>query len=168
MLDSYFRRAVVLICETHDQGVLGFIVNKPLDINVNEILGSFDPSSVKVMYGGPVSTDTVHFIHDAGELIDDSVYIADGVYWGGDIKKLKFLLEKQVILADQVKFFVGYTGWSPSQLQSEIETGSWVVAQMDRNYIFNKDHDDLWKTIMENLGDAYSVIGQMPDHMHLN
>ncbi len=168
MIDSYFRRAVILVCETHDKGVLGFIINKPLDISLDELLGSFDPSSVKVMYGGPVATDIVHFIHDAGDLIEDSVYISDGVYWGGDISKLKFLLEKQVILPDQVKFFVGYTGWSPSQLDSEIETGSWVMAEMDRNYVFNRDNTELWKIIMENLGNAHSVIGQMPDHMHLN
>lgn len=168
MMDVYFRRAVILICDVHTEGTLGFILNKPLDVKINDIVSDFPEFDNVVYYGGPVQTDTIHFLHNLGDLIDNSVYISNGVYWGGDFEKLKVLIKKDLVKVDEIKFFVGYSGWSKGQLAEELETGSWVTHEMDPNYLFNTKSDSLWQTVMNNKGSNFAIIGQMPDNLNLN
>ena len=169
MLDPNFKRSVVLLCE-HDakQGSLGFILNKPLNMNIKELIGDFPEIESDVYYGGPVATDTIHYLHTVGDLLNDSVEIHKGVFWGGDFEKLKFLISSDLILAKDVRFFVGYSGWSEAQLIDELKLGSWVMADMDSNYVFNPKIDELWKKAMENKGNPFEVIAQMADYHRLN
>ncbi|MEL6926102.1 MAG: YqgE/AlgH family protein, partial [Bacteroidota bacterium] len=115
-----------------------------------------------------VQTDTIHYIHNVGELLDDSKEVANGVYWGGDFEKLKFLVSSELVHPQNIRFFVGYSGWSEGQLIEEMGIGSWVLADMDSNYVFKSDHEELWQSVMNNKGDAYSIIAQMPDNHFLN
>jgi len=116
-----------------------------------------------------VATDTVHYVHSIGHLLDDSIYVMDGVWWGGDFTQLKALVRNGVVKKEDIRFFVGYTGWSRGQLRDEMKKGSWLVADMDLNYIFNpNENTDLWQEIMEHKGDTFSVIGQMPDGVNWN
>ncbi len=169
MLDPNFKRSVVVLCE-HDKekGSLGFILNKPLNMKILDLVSDFPEMEAEVYYGGPVATDTLHYIHDKGDLLEDSVEIHKGIYWGGDFERLKFLIENKLVLESNVQFFVGYSGWSEGQLEGELTSGSWVVANMDANYLFHKDESLLWKKAMENKGSAYGVIGQMNESHRLN
>lgn len=168
MLDPYFKRAVILLCDHRPDGTLGFMLNKTLDMHINELISDFPEFKSEVFYGGPVQTDTIHFLHNLGDLLEDSVKVAEGVYWGGDFEKLKFLISSQLIQPENVRFFVGYSGWSDGQLNEELESGSWVVADSDANYIFNLQPEILWKTILENKGDIFTVIAQMPEGNNMN
>lgn len=168
MLDVYFRRAVILVCDVHSEGTLGFILNKPLDVKITDIVSDFPEFDNLVYYGGPVQTDTVHFLHNLGDLIDDSIYVSNGVYWGGDFEKLKILIEKEIVKPEEIKFFVGYSGWSKGQLIEELDSGSWVVHEMDSNYLFKTSSDNLWQTAMDHKGSNHAIIGQMPDNLNLN
>ena len=69
LLDSYFKRAVVLLSEHDSQGTLGFILNKPTDVKLNEAVDDFPEFDVPLYFGGPVETDTLFYIHTVGELI---------------------------------------------------------------------------------------------------
>ena len=162
MLDDNFKRSVVLMCEHAENGSLGFILNKSLNMKINELLTDFPDIEATVYYGGPVQTDTIHYIHDVGHLLDDSEEIMSGIYWGGDFEKLKTLISTGLVTSKNIRFFVGYSGWSKSQLKDEMKLGSWVVADMDLNYLF-KSKSDLWKKVMHHKGDAYSVIAQVPE-----
>lgn len=169
MLDPNFKRSVVLLCEHEEEkGSLGFILNKPLNMQILELVGDFPDIEANVYYGGPVATDTLHYIHDKGDLLEDSVEVHKGVYWGGDFARLKFLIENKLILESNIQFFVGYSGWSEHQLNGELDSGSWVTAEMDSNYLFHKEESLLWQKVMENKGSAYGVIGQMPESHRLN
>ena len=168
MLDPNFKRAAVLLCEHQDDGSIGFIMNKPLDVNIVDLIQDFPEFDSKVFYGGPVSTDTVHFIHNSGAIIDESVRIQSGVFWGGDFEKLKVLIQAKLIKPTDIRFFVGYAGWSSGQLYEELNIGSWVIAEMHANYLFKVDPVILWKQIMSNKGDVFSVISQMPDSANWN
>ncbi len=168
MLDPNFKRAVVLLCEHKDEGSLGFILNKTLDMKINDLIADFPEFSAPVYFGGPVQTDTIHYIHNVGNLLDDSFQVARGVYWGGDFEKLKFLVSSEMIKAKNIRFFVGYSGWSSGQLAEELEFGSWVTAEVDSNYVFKSHTKQLWQKVMENKGDTYSVIAQMPDTVNWN
>ena len=169
MSDPNFKRSVILICE-HDteKGSLGFILNKPLKMNIDNLIADFPEIQSEVFYGGPVGTDTIHYVHTVGDLLEDSVEVAKGVYWGGDFQKLKFLISTNVITANRIKFFVGYSGWSEEQLHGELELGSWVISDMHANYLFHPDMDSLWKNAMEHKGNAFEVIAQMSDAYRMN
>lgn len=164
MLDPNFKRSVILLCE-HDnkEGSVGFILNKPLKMNVGELIADFPEFESEVYFGGPVATDTIHYIHNVGTLLEESVQIARGIYWGGNFEKLKFLITSQLILPKNIRFFVGYSGWSAGQLHEELEHKSWVVSEVHANYIFKSRPHQLWQQAMHNKGSVYSVIAQMPE-----
>ena len=163
MLDPNFKRAVILMCDHANDGSVGFILNKALDMQINELVNDFPNIDAKVYYGGPVQTNTLHFVHRKGDLLEDAQLVTHGVYWGGDFEKLKFLIDSKMIEARDIRFFVGYSGWSDGQLSNEMVSGSWVMADMDSNYLFKVKPQLLWKNIMQLKGSTYSVIAQMPD-----
>ncbi|SRR6056297_1281262 len=169
LYDHNFRRSVVLLSEhSIDGGTIGFILNKPLKIPVDSLLSDFPDFASHVYYGGPVNTERIHFVHTAGDILDGSIRISDGLYWGGDYSKLKFLVQSKLITEKNIRFFVGYAGWDYNQLQDEMDINSWLVSDSDINYIFNSKPKALWKEVLENMGGRYSVIAQMPDHFLLN
>ena len=166
MADSNFKRAAILLCEHSEDGSLGFILNKELDMRIGELLPDLSDFEVPVFFGGPVQTDSVHYLHNVGELLDDSISVSPGVYWGGNYGKLKFLIANKLIPVDSIRFFVGYSGWSPGQLLEEMDTGSWVPTHMDANYLFGSTRNGaLWRKIMANKGGSFGVIAQMKDSM---
>jgi putative transcriptional regulator len=169
MLDPYFRRAVVLLCEHHAEGSIGFILNKSTDIAIHDLLEDFPEfEGGQIYYGGPVSTDMLHFIHRKGDLLPDSTQVARGVWWGGDFDELKTLINHGLIDKDDVRFFVGYSGWSGGQLNEEMEIGSWVTADMHANYAFKMPYNKLWREAMYNKGDVYQVLADIPEDMIWN
>ena len=167
MVDSNFKRTVVLMCEHEEEGSLGFILNRSLDMSINDLISDFPEINSTVYYGGPVQTDTIHYIHNAGELLDESQEIANGIYWGGNFEQLKALIREGLIKERDIQFFVGYSGWSSLQLTEEMNMGSWVVADLDDNYLF-REKENLWEQVMGNKGDAFTIIAQMPDSISWN
>ena len=168
MLDPNFKRSAVLLCEHGEDGSVGFIMNKPLNMRIDELIEDFPEFDSEVLFGGPVQTDTIHYIHNVGELLEDSVKVFDGVYWGGDFEKLKFLISSNLLTPENIRFFVGYSGWSEGQLIDEMVYGSWVQAEMHSNYLFKSQPSHLWQQVMYNKGDNYAVISQMPDPFNWN
>jgi putative transcriptional regulator len=169
MWDSNFKRSVVLLCDhSAEEGTVGFILNKPLEMRVDELITDFPEFDAPVFFGGPVQTDTIHYIHAVGDLLEESTKIIPGVYWGGDFEKLKVLIRSQLIQPKDIRFFVGYSGWSEGQLIDELTDGSWMVSELHPNYVFNSDPDNLWQQALTNLGDTYTVIAQMPDTVNWN
>jgi putative transcriptional regulator len=163
MLDRYFKRSAVLLCEHNEEGSIGFILNRPLDINVDSLIQDFPEFETEVYYGGPVQNDTIHYLHNVGDLLDDSVKIDDGVYWGGDFEKLKVLISTELIKPENIRFYLGYSGWSTGQLAEEMKLGSWMLADLFPNYIFKTEPDHLWKQVMHNKGKQFTVLAQMPE-----
>lgn len=168
MQDSNFKRSAVLLCDHTPEGSVGFILNKPLNMRIDELIVDFPEFDAEVFFGGPVQTDTIHYVHDQGDILDNSIEVQNGVYWSGDFEKLKFLIDTKIIQPKNIRFFVGYSGWGEGQLKDEMEVGSWVLADMDSNYLFKKSPMELWQEIMTEKGDTYSVIAQLPDDLGLN
>ena len=169
MVDPNFKRSVVLLCDhTKSEGTVGFVLNKNLGLQINELIIDFPSFNTEVYYGGPVQTDSIHYIHNVGDVLDNSTKVVDGVWWGGDFEKLKFLITSDLIKPENIRFFVGYSGWSPGQLDGEMNHGSWVITEMYANYLFKNKSDSLWQQVMKNKGDRYEVIADMPDGVNWN
>ncbi len=164
MIDNNFKRSVIIICDHHlDDGSVGFILNKRFNMKVNDLINDFPEIDSTVYFGGPVATDTIHYLHNVGDLLEESRKIIDGVWWGGNFEKLKFLIDNELIKPENIKFFVGYSGWSPGQMVEEVKSGSWVIGDGFANYVFKSSSDILWKETLEHKGSNYKIIGQMPE-----
>lgn len=168
MIDSNFKRSAILLCDHRDDGTVGFILNRPLNMQINQLVADFPEFDSEVYFGGPVATDTIHYIHNVGDVLDNSIKVDSGIYWGGDFEKLKFLIQSELIKPENIRFFVGYSGWEKGQLADEMEVGTWYVARMHANYLFKVEPSNLWKKITHNIGNNYSVIAQIPDPVCLN
>ena len=107
LVDSYFKRSVVLLSEHDDKGTLGFILNKPTDVTLNEAVDDFPEFKVPLYFGGPVETDTLFYIHTLGEKLEGAKEILNGIYWGGDYEQLKFLIDTKQVRQDQIRFYAG-------------------------------------------------------------
>jgi putative transcriptional regulator len=168
MLDPNFKRSAILLCDHGSEGSVGFILNKPIKMNVADLLAEFPEFHARVSFGGPVATDTLHYVHSLGELLDESYEVADGGSWGGDFNQLKALIKEGFVEPHHIRFFIGYSGWTVGQLEEELEVGSWITAEMDKNYIFNIQTKKLWRQIMHDKGNQYAVISQMPEYKTWN
>lgn len=165
--DTYFKRSVVLITEHSDKGAVGFVLNKPVDLPLNEVLADFPDFNAQVYIGGPVAKDTIHFLHTLGELIPNSVHVMDNIYWGGDFDSLKELINEGIVEPSQVRFFLGYSGWSPNQLEGEIEDNAWLVTRVEPDKIMSADKD-IWKKTLDELGKKYKVWANFPENPAMN
>jgi putative transcriptional regulator len=165
--DSYFKRSVVLLTEHSENGSVGFVLNKPIDIPITDIIKDFPSFDTTLYVGGPVGKDTVHYIHTLGDLIPDSVHVKDDIYWGGDFERVKELIRGGMIQPFQIRFFLGYSGWSPKQLEGELENNAWLVSEVGSSEIMKPD-EDMWKKILQNLGSRYKSWTNCPENPTMN
>ena len=168
MVDGNFKRTVVFVTEYNKEGAVGFIINRQMQYLIHDLISDFPEFDGSVYFGGPVSTNTIHYIHTVGDKLDDSIEVVKGVYWGGDFQKLRVLIDNKLIDPFDIRFFVGYSGWAPGQLEEELKQGSWIIAPSDPNYIFNMPDKDIWKKVLENKGDVFKIIAEIPETFVLN
>ena len=170
MLGPNFKRVVILICDHQEtEGTIGFVLNRSVNMNIADLVSNFPEFECDVYFGGPVQTDTIHFIHSVGDLIDESVKIADGLWWGGNFNQLKSLVNTKVVQPEDIRFFIGYSGWGEGQLMEEMKAKTWVITESDNNFIFNQKYFDvMWTDVLQNAGGSYSIISQIPEEVCLS
>jgi putative transcriptional regulator len=166
--DFYFKRSIVLLADHSDEGTFGLILNKPTNIKFNEVVQDFPDFQADIYLGGPVKTDSLFFIHSIGENIEKTIKIMDGIYWGGDIEIVREMIKTDKIAAGQIRFYLGYSGWGPHQLEDELKEKSWVVATVKANQLLKSPPEKLWKNIVSKLGDDYSQWVNYPPDPILN
>ncbi len=166
--DVSFSRSVVLLADHTAEGTLGFILNKPLRYSISELIPEID-ASFKVYNGGPVEQDNLYFIHNIPELIPDSVEISDGIYWGGDFELTKNLINTGKVHKENIRFFLGYTGWSPNQLEDELESKSWILrAGKVPKELLSTPSSEFWKKEIIEIGGEYAIWSNAPENPILN
>ena len=166
--DFYFRKSVVLIADHSSEGSFGLIINKPVDVKLSDIASEFEGFEAPVFLGGPVKTDSLFFIHTRPDLIDEGVPILEGLYWGGNIETVRDLIKEHRLEKDEIRFFVGYSGWSAKQLDRELEEKSWVVSLTDLKQVIKSNPLDLWGQTLKKLGREYSFWVNYPPDPTLN
>lgn len=168
MNDPHFKRSVVLLTEHQKEGSLGFILNSPLNITVNDALHDFPEFESPVFMGGPVQTDSLFYIHTLGEVIEESEHIMDNLYWSGNFEQLKQLIIDQQIFPNEVMFFVGYSGWDYPQIQNEVKNESWIIGDAKGFTISDFKSVNLWQNVLQKLGPKHAVVANFPEDPNLN
>ena len=166
--DHYFRRSVVYLTEHNEEGSFGFVLNKPVEIKINEIVDDFPESDFPISVGGPVSNNTVHFMHTLGEMVPNSVAVADGIWWGGDFDHIKALISSGVVNQDQLRFFLGYAGWSAGQLKAELEEHAWLVGKISPGMVMKGMESEFWSDTLGRYNNKYKAWANFPEDPGLN
>lgn len=167
MDDDYFREAVILICRHDHDGTHGLMLHHKLDERIQELVENFPLDFAgKVLLGGPVGHDLMQFVHNRGTLIPDSREISAGVFWGGNFEQLKKHIRAGQITENEVRFFVGYCGWDVGQLAEEIKENSWILVNGANRALFHTPTENLWKSILRNMGGIYQKMADEPEAFH--
>lgn len=163
MNDFHFGRSVVLLVDHSEaDGTFGVIVNKQLDVSVNQLVDDFPDFDAPIYLGGPVAEDQIFFMHTLGNLIPDACKIMEGLYWGGDNKTLDTLIATGIANEDNVRFFLGYSGWESGQLVGELVRNSWLVSHVSTDRLLTTTPSKMWETYVNNLGKDYEMWKHFP------
>src|SRR5690554_4945372 len=161
--DEYFERSVVYICDHNSEGTFGFVLTNYLDLNLADVAKNFPDISTDISIGGPVRTESIFFIHTLGNRIPGSIEVDDGIYMGGDYDIISEQLNEGTIDASKVRFFLGYAGWNPGQLEDEISKNYWIVAPvLNPMEIMDTSIADIWLKFMKREGKKYDILSRAP------
>lgn len=170
MNDYHFTRSVILLVEHNEGGSMGIVMNKDFryHISLSDLIPGLKPArSIPVYKGGPVSRDTLFFLHTLGEL-EDALPLGNGLYLNGNFEKvLQYILDGKPV-EGVFRFFSGYAGWGNGQLEQEIEENSWLTSQSNKNTLLAPHFRDLWRTSLSALGGKYAIWARYPKYPFLN
>ncbi|MBN1112564.1 MAG: YqgE/AlgH family protein [Bacteroidales bacterium] len=166
LFDMYFRKSLILITEISDTDTVGYMLNKYSGVNLDAIVTDFAIKNIKVFIGGPIGQDRMNFIH-SNPNVSDSLEICEGIYWGGSFEDVEKLMIRGELLPEDIKFFVGYCGWQPDQLNEEIISKTWIVVKEDTIDDILSD-DCNWEDVINNLDDTYKLWKNYPNEPFLN
>ncbi len=166
--DPNFRRAVVLLCEHTEAGSFGLILNRSLTIVMNQVFDDLHGLDEEISWGGPVQPETLHFLHRLPELIPGGIEIRPGIYWGGDFDEVKAAAQAGTLDLDDIRFFLGYSGWSPGQLADEVEQGGWILTESSTDMVFDTAESAVWGQSLRSMGGTFAILANFPEHPSLN
>jgi putative transcriptional regulator len=166
--DSFFFRSVVCMIDHNKDGSFGLIINKKMPNKVGEVLPQFANIANNLYVGGPVETQNLFFLHPYKDL-KNTIKVTDNLYWNGDLNELSDMFELEFAKSEDVKFFLGYSGWGDAQLMDEIKEQSWLIGEFDLGLIFDRGEDDvIWRKSIQYLGKDFEDMAHFPVDPKMN
>lgn len=161
MQDPYFKRSVIYVCEHNEEGAMGLMINAPIDITISGMLKqveiepaypqSRDQSLKKPVFnGGPISEDRGFVLHRTKDHYESTLRMTDDI----SVTTSKDILAVLGTEAEPSGYLVtlGYSGWSPGQLEKELTENSWLTIEADAELIFNTPVHEKWYKAIQKLG----------------
>ena len=169
LYDEMFGRSVILLVDHSTDGTMGLVLNKPLPLSLNDVLKEFkDISNIPIYKGGPLSTDTLFYLHTLKD-VEDSLQIGKGVYLNGDFDAIRRYILQGNDIDGKIRFFLSYSGWEHDQLCQEIEENTWLIGSTSIASLMNeKGSAELWKNVLGQLGGKYEIWSRFPQIPTLN
>ncbi len=167
--DENFVRSVILLCEHQAMGSFGFVINKPSILHLGDLVKELQFLDADVYVGGPVEQNTLHFIYYGAQVIPESRLLGEGIWWGGDFSVLIEQLKTGKLAENQVKFFMGYSGWAEGQLEAELAEKTWVIYSGPTSLeVFKNPSDQIWRRLMKGMGGEFEIQSNYPIDPRLN
>ena len=167
LTDMIFYKSIILIVDQTDEGITGFILNRPSDLFMYKEIDTSKKIKIGLNYGGPVSSDHYFLLRSEREYTE-ILNIYDNIYWGNNIEFLFNLIEKNKVDINDFILFQGYSGWDRDQLDDEIENNSWIINDKKGDDVFKLKEKNSWNRLIKNLGDEYFLWSNSPDDITLN
>jgi putative transcriptional regulator len=165
--DPNFIRSVIFLCEHQNEGSFGFVINRPYQQTVGDVIPDLAGCDIPLFYGGPVQQNTLHYLHTCPKTIG-GIEVRDGIFWGGEFETVQELLRNGELNEKQIRFYIGYSGWTEGQLEAEIETKSWIMKDASRKLVFHNEADLIWPDALKDLGGEYVQMVNYPIDPQLN
>lgn len=159
--DEILQRSVIIVLEHSEQGSIGIILNKESNLQVNEALPGM-PVNNRLLYGGPVNTKMIAFIHQQ-KYLSRAMRITNEIYWGGNIYQLHSLLSRNEITENEINFYAGYVQWEPGKLEQEIADNQWWVEEIAISEILETQSYNLWASKLMERDNMYGALYEVPD-----
>jgi putative transcriptional regulator len=174
MVDPYFSKTLTYICEHNDQGALGIVVNRPIDMTLQALFERLSLSLKKgsrqadlpVYFGGPVQTDRGFVLHIPAGDWQSTLKVASGVPETLGLTTSKDILEAVGRGEGPAKMMVtlGYSGWSAGQIEHELTQNAWLTVQAKDAIIFDLPAEERLPAAMELLGLDYARLADQAGH----
>ncbi len=166
MTDPRFERTVVYLCVHNAEGAMGLVVNRLVgSLTFNDLLEQLDievgtvGKEIHVHFGGPVESGRGFVLHSAEYQRDGTLKVSDTVALSTTIDVLRDIANGRG--PDQCILALGYAGWGPGQLDSEIQANGWLHVEADQTLVFDEDMEGKWNRAIAKLGfDASMLSGQ--------
>lgn len=169
MADSRFTRTVIYLCAHSEEGAMGLVINRLIDSltfpSLLEQLG-MEPedatADMPIHFGGPVEASRGFVLHSADYLQDSTLVIDDEIALTATIDVLRAIASgggpKRRVLA------LGYAGWAPGQLDSEIQANGWMLVPPDPELVFGDDNEAKWQRALAKIGIDLSLLSSEAGH----
>tara|TARA_B100000686_G_scaffold346731_1_gene433982 strand:+ start:743 stop:1306 length:564 start_codon:yes stop_codon:yes gene_type:complete len=169
--DPNFSRTVVLICNHNEDGSFGLVVNRSAQINAEEVFSNneiFKGESCKIFVGGPVSQTQVFYLCRSETDIPGLQQICPGVQMGMNRETLEAVTPKLHNPSEDIRFYLGYSGWAAGQLEGEMERKSWLTCKAEKDFVFGNPEQGIWPGVVRSLGKEYEYLLQAPINPSMN
>ena len=169
MDDAYFGRKAVLLCEHNEEGSFGVVLNNFIEVDLHELLSGIFEWKARISLGGPVKNSNLYYLHTRHD-IPDAIQVTQGLFMGGDFDWVKSAVQLGNIKENELRFFIGYAGWTPGQLADEVRSKSWFMADAPIDKIMDTtiEEEDYWKQLIHSMGSGFSHIANAPIDPSLN
>ena len=118
---------------------------------------------IPLFAGGPVDPTILQFIHRRPDLIQGGQEISPGLFWAGDFEQAIEAVVDGTISFQEIKFFIGYSGWSAGQLDRELKTNAWIVSDARISDVFEEDPAKLWRRVLYQKGGNFRGLSTDPE-----
>lgn len=152
--EFFFKRSCILMTKmSKDKPSAGFVLNNKTEYFLDELItGISSDSRLPVFCGGPLSLDRLFYIHDITNL-PDAIPVTNGLFLNGNLDSVIDYINSEPECNKHIKFFIGYCGWDPGQLENELKIGTWaILPSLDNALILNSTTDNDWENTVKLLG----------------
>jgi putative transcriptional regulator len=169
MADPYFSRTLTFVCEHNDQGALGIVVNRPIDMTLQALferlslsMGSTDMADAPIYFGGPVQTDRGFVLHAPAGNWQSTLRVRDAI----GLTTSKDILEAVGRGEGPGRMLVslGYAGWTAGQLEHELSQNAWLTVEASDGILFDTPAEERLPAAMELLGLDYARLADVAGH----
>ena len=167
LTDPNFRRSVVVLCEHGDDGSLGLVVNRPMQVPLGKVLDplSTSPAATELVHqGGPVETGRLLGIRRGSHPDEPGESVGEGISLLTDLEHSLELIGAGAVPPADYRFYLGYSGWGKGQLAHEVNESAWIVAPATASaeLTFEVPAAELWSRSLRALGGSYAWFAEMP------
>ena len=163
--DPNFSRTVILLCNHNDQGSFGLVINRSTQLKAPDLFSDIDilrSYNTKIYMGGPVSQSMVFYLYRSAKDVIDLDKICSGVHLGSNLETLESLYLDIENPEENIRFYLGYSGWSDGQLDGEMEQNSWLVQDANEQFVFLDSENLIWPKAVNSLGEKYQYLTKAP------
>lgn len=165
--DGFFNRSVIYITNHSDEESIGLILNFKTNYKLRDFRPELNNGNFPIYEGGPVGKNQLFFLHSLGEELPNSLPVKNNLFFGGDYNELLYKINHGLVTQEQVRFFVGYCGWGPFQIEEEIERKSWFV-NAPKKIIFKEDETNLWSEKLAEVKTSLKIFGEVGHDIYLS